>query len=69
MTGRVKWFDENKGFGIIKEDSGREVSVHYSDIEEDGYRSLSEGERVEFELAKSFGSLRAAKVKRLDPFQ
>ena len=65
-TGRVKWFDENRGFGIIKERLGREVTVHYSDIEGEGYRSLSEGDRVEFDVAKSSGGLRAVKIRRLN---
>ncbi len=66
ITGKVKWFDENKGLGIIKENSGREVTVHYSDIEGEGYRSLSEGDRVEFETVESSGGFRAIKVRRLN---
>ena len=51
-TGKIKWFNENKGYGFISQDTdGKDVFVHYSDIEGDGFRTLSEGEKVEYELA------------------
>ena len=50
VTGKVKWFNENKGYGFILQDDGKDVFVHYSEINEDGYRTLAEGETVEFEL-------------------
>ena len=53
-TGKVKWFNENKGYGFILQDGGgRDVFVHYSEIKDEGYRTLSEGETVEFEITES----------------
>ena len=49
-TGTVKWFNNAKGFGFIKQDNGPDVFVHYSQITGDGYRTLQEGDAVEFEL-------------------
>jgi CspA family cold shock protein len=48
VTGTVKWFNATKGFGFIKRDEGEDVFVHYSAIVGEGYRSLEEGQRVEF---------------------
>jgi cold shock protein len=54
QTGKVKWFNENKGYGFILSDEGaRDVFVHYSEIRDDGYRTLAEGETVEYELMDS----------------
>jgi CspA family cold shock protein len=50
--GTVKWFNNEKGYGFIAVDGGQDVFVHYSAIQSDGYRSLNEGERVEFEVAQ-----------------
>jgi cold shock protein len=50
-TGTVKWFNNEKGFGFIARDGGSDVFVHHSAIEMNGYRSLTEGQRVEFEVA------------------
>jgi CspA family cold shock protein len=50
-TGTVKWFNDDKGFGFITpEDGGKDLFVHHSDIQSDGFRSLSEGAKVEFEV-------------------
>jgi CspA family cold shock protein len=50
-TGKVKWFNESKGYGFIEQDGGgRDVFVHYSAIQGDGYKTLSEGQPVEFEI-------------------
>ena len=49
-TGKVKWFNDNKGYGFIEQESGQDVFVHYSAIQAEGFRSLKEGESVEFEL-------------------
>jgi CspA family cold shock protein len=63
----VKWFNENKGYGFILGDNGKDIFVHYSEIREDGYRTLAEGETVEYELMDSpkgpqaKGVLRSAK--------
>ena len=50
--GTVKWFNNEKGYGFIAVDGGEDVFVHYSAIQSDGYRSLDEGQRVEFEVAQ-----------------
>lgn len=50
MKGKVKWFNNNKGYGFIEQESGGDVFVHYSAIKEDGYKSLQEGDQVEFEI-------------------
>jgi CspA family cold shock protein len=50
--GTVKWFNSEKGYGFIAVDGGPDVFVHYSAIQADGYRSLEEGQRVEFEVAQ-----------------
>ncbi len=51
--GTVKWFNADKGYGFIAVDGGRDVFVHFSAIQMDGYRSLEEGQRVEFEITQS----------------
>ena len=51
-VGTVKWFNSSKGFGFIERESGDDVFVHYSAINSDGYRSLEEGQRVEFTVAQ-----------------
>lgn len=50
MVGKVKWFNAQKGFGFIETDDGQDVFVHYSAISSDGYKSLEEGDDVEFEV-------------------
>ena len=64
-TGTVKWFDEQKGYGFIASDSGGVVSVHHSAIAEPGFRSLSEGDRVEFAIEQTPKGLAAANVYRI----
>jgi CspA family cold shock protein len=67
MTGVVKWFNENKGYGFIRQDSdGRDVYVHYKDIEGEGFRTLSEGDRVEYDAVGSAEGVRAAGVRRFE---
>ena len=51
--GKVKWFNSAKGYGFIQRDDGKDVFVHFSAIQGDGYRSLEEGQEVEFEIADS----------------
>lgn len=52
-TGRIKWFSNTKGYGFIQTESGKDVFVHYSSIQMDGYKSLDKGDKVEFELLSS----------------
>ena len=63
--GTVKWFNGAKGYGFIQRSTGEDVFVHFSDIQENGYRSLNEGETVEFELTKGPKGLQAANVARV----
>ena len=62
--GTVKWFNESKGYGFIREDSGNEVFVHFSAISSDGFRTLAEGEEVEFELLQTDRGPQACNVIR-----
>ena len=62
-TGTVKWFNDAKGFGFIAQEGGEDVFVHHTSIEADGYRSLSEGQRVEFEVVQGNKGLQASNVR------
>jgi CspA family cold shock protein len=64
--GTVKWFSDAKGYGFISRDSGDDVFVHFSAIDAGGFRSLREGQRVEFTVEESPKGLQAAQVKTLD---
>jgi CspA family cold shock protein len=63
--GTVKWFNAAKGYGFIRRESGEEVFVHFSAIQSDGYRTLDEGESVEFEVTQGPKGLQATNVTRL----
>ena len=63
--GKVKWFNENKGYGFITREEGQEVFVHFSAIQGDGYRTLNEGQEVQFELLEGEKGLQAANVVKL----
>jgi cold shock protein len=65
LKGKVKWFNESKGFGFIEQDNGKDVFVHYSAIEGSGFRTLAEGDEVEFEVVESPKGLQASKVNKL----
>ena len=65
ITGKVKWFNNAKGYGFIERDGGSDVFVHYSAIQGDGFRSLEEGQAVEFEIEQGPKGLQAANVKPL----
>ena len=64
-TGTVKWFNDQKGYGFIAQDDGPDVFVHYSAITEEGFRSLAEGERVEFSIEQGQKGPAAANVRKL----
>jgi CspA family cold shock protein len=64
-NGIVKWFNDSKGFGFITAEDGRDLFVHHTDIQSDGYRSLAEGARVQFEVVDGQKGPRAAKVTQL----
>ena len=63
-SGKVKWFDNRKGFGFIAQDSGQDVFVHFSSIQSSGYKTLLEGEEVVFEVVPSDKGLKAQNVQR-----
>ncbi|MFA5385809.1 MAG: cold-shock protein [Eubacteriales bacterium] len=63
MIGTVKWFDAEKGFGFIERESGNDVFVHFSAIKAEGYKSLEEGQRVEFDLEKGQRGPQAVNVR------
>ena len=62
MTGKVKWFNAEKGYGFITSDEGKDIFVHYSAIQADGFRSLEEGQKVSFEIVESDRGQQAANV-------
>ena len=64
MKGTVKWFNDSKGYGFIQSPQGDEVFVHFSAIQAEGFRTLSEGEQVEFEVRESDKGPQAANVIR-----
>lgn len=63
--GTVKWFNDAKGFGFIAQEDGKDVFVHFSAIEASGFRSLGEGDAVEFDIVEGPKGLQAANVKKV----
>ncbi len=63
--GRVKWFNDAKGYGFIEQEGGEDVFVHFSAISMDGFKTLAEGQEVEFEIRNGEKGLSAANVHRL----
>ncbi len=65
IEGTIKWFNEKKGFGFIQRDGGADVFVHFSSIAGDGFKTLAEGERVEFEIEDGAKGPKAINVRKL----
>ena len=65
VKGTVKWFNDAKGYGFISQEGGPDVFVHFSAIQTEGYRTLEEGQKVEFSIEKGPKGLQAAKVTLL----
>jgi CspA family cold shock protein len=65
LEGTVKWFNEAKGFGFLEQDGGKDVFVHYSAIVSDGFKTLNEGDRVEFEITEGPKGPAAANVQKI----
>ena len=65
-TGTVKWFDAKKGYGFIEVEGNDDIFVHFSAIEEEGYKALKDGQKVEFEIQKDDQGERAQNVRKLE---
>ncbi|MGD0154163.1 MAG: cold shock domain-containing protein [Thermacetogeniaceae bacterium] len=65
MQGKVKWFNAEKGYGFIEQDEGGDIFVHYSAIQGEGYKTLEEGQRVQFDVVQGNRGPQAANVSKL----
>jgi len=63
--GKVKWFNDSKGFGFLEQENGEDVFCHFSAITGDGFKSLQEGDDVEFDVVKGPKGLQAANVRKI----
>lgn len=67
VKGKIKWFNNKKGFGFIEGENGKDVFVHYSAIQQDGYKTLETDDQVEYDLVKSEKGDQAQNVKKMVP--
>ncbi len=65
LMGRVKWFNDSKGYGFIEQEGGRDIFVHYTAIQGDGFKSLAEGQKVEFEIIEGTKGPQATNVVKM----
>ncbi len=65
LIGRVKWFNDSKGYGFIEQEGGRDIFVHYSAIQGEGFKSLAEGQNVEFEITEGAKGPQATNVVKV----
>ncbi|MDP3040870.1 MAG: cold shock domain-containing protein [Deltaproteobacteria bacterium] len=65
LIGKVKWFNDSKGYGFIEQEGGRDIFVHYTAIEGNGFKSLAEGQKVEFEITEGAKGPQATQVVKL----
>ena len=63
--GKVKWFNENKGYGFIEQEDGTDVFVHFSAIQEEGFKTLAEGEELEFDITEGEKGPQASNVRKI----
>jgi CspA family cold shock protein len=66
MRGTVKWFNDNKGFGFIQQEDGPDIFVHFSEIQGEGFKTLNEGDVVEFEIVEGERGPKATNVVKVD---
>lgn len=65
MTGKVKWFNSEKGFGFITDENGKDIFAHFSQIQKDGYKTLEEGEEVSFDVVEGQKGPQASNIVSL----
>ncbi len=65
LTGRVKWFNDSKGYGFIEQEGGKDVFVHYTAVQGEGFKTLAEGQKVEFEIVEGAKGPQATMVVKV----